>query len=176
MSANVLTPSSPLTPAVTLSCLPLFRHHRVAAGAHPLGLCGGGLVTDLTSSSLQEKNSKYYNYTLSINGRARKHGENYSVDYLTDVLVSAGAQQLRPPSAPRRRLSLMCISKQKCIIIFPADPKPPEGVFPPYISQPRVSCSHNPAVNAPLCDGGGCLGETPLRGSFQASVGEAVCR
>ncbi|XP_066225916.1 N-acetylglucosamine-6-sulfatase isoform X3 [Saccopteryx leptura] len=33
-----------------------------------------------------EKNSKYYNYTLSINGKARKHGENYSVDYLTDVL------------------------------------------------------------------------------------------
>ncbi|XP_059101724.1 N-acetylglucosamine-6-sulfatase [Peromyscus eremicus] len=35
-----------------------------------------------------EKNSKYYNYTLSINGRARKHGENYSVDYLTDVLAN----------------------------------------------------------------------------------------
>lgn len=35
----------------------------------------------------QEKNSKYYNYTLSVNGKARKHGENYSVDYLTDVLV-----------------------------------------------------------------------------------------
>lgn len=35
----------------------------------------------------QEKNSKYYNYTLSVNGKARRHGENYSVDYLTDVLV-----------------------------------------------------------------------------------------
>uniref|UniRef100_A0A8D0VIS3 N-acetylglucosamine-6-sulfatase n=1 Tax=Sus scrofa TaxID=9823 RepID=A0A8D0VIS3_PIG len=35
-----------------------------------------------------EKNSKYYNYTLSINGKARKHGENYSVDYLTDVLAN----------------------------------------------------------------------------------------
>uniref|UniRef100_A0A803XQE2 N-acetylglucosamine-6-sulfatase n=1 Tax=Meleagris gallopavo TaxID=9103 RepID=A0A803XQE2_MELGA len=33
-----------------------------------------------------EKNSKYYNYTLSVNGKARRHGENYSVDYLTDVL------------------------------------------------------------------------------------------
>ncbi|PNI28481.1 GNS isoform 7, partial [Pan troglodytes] len=29
-----------------------------------------------------------YNYTLSINGKARKHGENYSVDYLTDVLAN----------------------------------------------------------------------------------------
>ncbi|EDM16551.1 rCG48973 [Rattus norvegicus] len=35
-----------------------------------------------------EKNSKYYNYTLSINGKARRHGENYSVDYLTDVLAN----------------------------------------------------------------------------------------
>ncbi|XP_039224890.1 N-acetylglucosamine-6-sulfatase-like isoform X2 [Crotalus tigris] len=33
-----------------------------------------------------EKNSKYYNYTLSVNGKARKHGANYSMDYLTDVL------------------------------------------------------------------------------------------
>uniref|UniRef100_A0A8C9VWC5 N-acetylglucosamine-6-sulfatase n=1 Tax=Scleropages formosus TaxID=113540 RepID=A0A8C9VWC5_SCLFO len=33
-----------------------------------------------------EKNSKYYNYTLSVNGRPEKHGQNYSEDYLTDVL------------------------------------------------------------------------------------------
>jgi len=31
-------------------------------------------------------NSKYYNYTLSINGKARHHGDTYSADYLTDVL------------------------------------------------------------------------------------------
>ncbi|XP_073183984.1 N-acetylglucosamine-6-sulfatase isoform X3 [Lepidochelys kempii] len=36
----------------------------------------------------EEKNSKYYNYTLSINGKARRHGENYSADYLTDVLAN----------------------------------------------------------------------------------------
>ncbi|XP_044136420.1 N-acetylglucosamine-6-sulfatase [Bufo gargarizans] len=35
-----------------------------------------------------EKNSKYYNYTLSENGRARNYGQNYSVDYLTDVLAN----------------------------------------------------------------------------------------
>uniref|UniRef100_A0A3P8TQW0 N-acetylglucosamine-6-sulfatase n=1 Tax=Amphiprion percula TaxID=161767 RepID=A0A3P8TQW0_AMPPE len=33
-----------------------------------------------------EKNSKYYNYTLSVNGKAQKHGAEYSKDYLTDVL------------------------------------------------------------------------------------------
>ncbi|KAG8577988.1 hypothetical protein GDO81_010349 [Engystomops pustulosus] len=35
-----------------------------------------------------EKNSKYYNYTLSENGKARNFGQNYSVDYLTDVLAN----------------------------------------------------------------------------------------
>lgn len=35
-----------------------------------------------------EKNSKYYNYTLSVNGKAQKHGQNYSLDYLTDVLAN----------------------------------------------------------------------------------------
>uniref|UniRef100_A0AAY4D3P5 N-acetylglucosamine-6-sulfatase n=1 Tax=Denticeps clupeoides TaxID=299321 RepID=A0AAY4D3P5_9TELE len=33
-----------------------------------------------------EKNSKYYNYTLSVNGKPQRHGQNYSQDYLTDVL------------------------------------------------------------------------------------------
>ncbi|XP_041111302.1 N-acetylglucosamine-6-sulfatase-like [Polyodon spathula] len=35
-----------------------------------------------------EKNSKYYNYTLSVNGKAEKHGQDYHQDYLTDVLAN----------------------------------------------------------------------------------------
>ncbi|KAJ0012641.1 hypothetical protein NQD34_016975 [Periophthalmus magnuspinnatus] len=35
-----------------------------------------------------EKNSKYYNYTLSVNGKAQKHGSDYNKDYLTDVLAN----------------------------------------------------------------------------------------
>ena len=31
-------------------------------------------------------NSKYYNYSLSINGREEKHGDDYDNDYLTDVI------------------------------------------------------------------------------------------
>lgn len=31
-------------------------------------------------------NSKYYNYTLSINGKAEVHGDDYNEDYLTDVI------------------------------------------------------------------------------------------
>uniref|UniRef100_A0A8C7L1N1 N-acetylglucosamine-6-sulfatase n=1 Tax=Oncorhynchus kisutch TaxID=8019 RepID=A0A8C7L1N1_ONCKI len=36
----------------------------------------------------QERNSRYYNYTLSVNGKPKKHGGNYSEDYLTDVLTN----------------------------------------------------------------------------------------
>ncbi|XP_057380419.1 N-acetylglucosamine-6-sulfatase-like isoform X1 [Daphnia carinata] len=32
-------------------------------------------------------NSRYYNYTLSVDGRRRDHGEDYHRDYLTDVLA-----------------------------------------------------------------------------------------
>lgn len=31
-------------------------------------------------------NSRYYNYTLSNNGKEETHGDNYTVDYLTDVI------------------------------------------------------------------------------------------
>ena len=31
-------------------------------------------------------NCRYYNYTLSINGKAETHGDNYENDYLTDVI------------------------------------------------------------------------------------------
>ena len=33
-------------------------------------------------------NSRYYNYTLSVNGNPEKHGDTYASDYLTDILVS----------------------------------------------------------------------------------------
>ena len=33
-------------------------------------------------------NSRYYNYTLSVNGQPEKHGDSYGPDYLTDLLVS----------------------------------------------------------------------------------------
>uniref|UniRef100_A0A8B9LRC0 N-acetylglucosamine-6-sulfatase n=1 Tax=Astyanax mexicanus TaxID=7994 RepID=A0A8B9LRC0_ASTMX len=42
-----------------------------------------------------ERNSKYYNYTLSVNGKAQRHGQNYSEDYLTDVLANVSIDFLQ---------------------------------------------------------------------------------
>merc|ERR1719450_1020665 len=36
----------------------------------------------------QVGNSKYYNYTLSVNGSEEKHGDNYSEDYHTDLIYN----------------------------------------------------------------------------------------
>ena len=33
-------------------------------------------------------NSRYYNYTLSVDGQAVHHGDDYHKDYLTDILVN----------------------------------------------------------------------------------------
>lgn len=37
---------------------------------------------------LQVGNSQYYNYTLSVNGEAEVHKDDYAKDYLTDLIVS----------------------------------------------------------------------------------------
>lgn len=39
-------------------------------------------------------NSVYYDYTLSANGKPEKHGDTYSTDYLTDVLVSTSEMMM----------------------------------------------------------------------------------
>ena len=32
-------------------------------------------------------NSRYYNFTLSVDGKEEIHGDDYGADYLTDLLV-----------------------------------------------------------------------------------------
>lgn len=40
-------------------------------------------------------NSRYYNYTLSVNGKAERHGDTYADDYLTDVIGRKASAFLR---------------------------------------------------------------------------------
>ena len=40
-------------------------------------------------------NSKYYNYKLNVNGKLEWHGNNYTEDYLTDVIERLAMDFLR---------------------------------------------------------------------------------
>uniref|UniRef100_A0A3B3T2M7 Glucosamine (N-acetyl)-6-sulfatase (Sanfilippo disease IIID), b n=1 Tax=Paramormyrops kingsleyae TaxID=1676925 RepID=A0A3B3T2M7_9TELE len=47
-------------------------------------------------------NSQYYNYSLSVNGKEEKHGDQYEKDYLTDLIVNRSMQFIdeRSPQRP----------------------------------------------------------------------------
>lgn len=55
---------------------------------------------------LQVGNSAYYNYTLSVNGKAEKHGDDYNKDYLTDLIVSFSEPLYHLPRQPRALASV----------------------------------------------------------------------
>uniref|UniRef100_A0A8D0G8E3 N-acetylglucosamine-6-sulfatase n=1 Tax=Sphenodon punctatus TaxID=8508 RepID=A0A8D0G8E3_SPHPU len=45
-------------------------------------------------------NSKYYNYSLSVNGREEQHGDHYEKDYFTDLLTNRSLEFLEKLSRP----------------------------------------------------------------------------
>uniref|UniRef100_A0A8C2PNX7 N-acetylglucosamine-6-sulfatase n=1 Tax=Cyprinus carpio TaxID=7962 RepID=A0A8C2PNX7_CYPCA len=86
----------------------------------------------------EERNSKYYNYTLSVNGRAQRHGQNYSEDYLTDVLANISIDFLENKS--NRRPFFMMVST-------PA-PHSPWTAAPQYESSfPNTEAPRDPNFN-----------------------------
>lgn len=84
-------------------------------------------------------NSVYYNYTLSINGSAEKHGDNPNKDYLTDVL-RAKALSFLEGRADRRRPFFMMLSTPS-----------PHAPFTPAIRHrnafPNVTAPRTPSFN-----------------------------
>jgi N-acetylglucosamine-6-sulfatase len=69
-------------------------------------------------------NSRYYNYTLSINGKAERHGATYARDYLTDVIRRKAVQFLdhvaKLPTAPP---FLMVLAPPACHAPFTPAPQ-----------------------------------------------------
>ncbi|XP_048242352.1 N-acetylglucosamine-6-sulfatase-like isoform X1 [Haliotis rufescens] len=59
-------------------------------------------------------NSVYYNYTLSINGTAEKHGDVYERDYLTDVIHRRGQEFLEMQSRDSLSPFFMMLSTPAC--------------------------------------------------------------
>nr|XP_033803923.1 N-acetylglucosamine-6-sulfatase [Geotrypetes seraphini] len=53
------------------------------------------------------KNSKYYNYTLSVNGQAEDHRSSYESDYLTDLIANRSLEFLQKSS---KRLFFMMLA------------------------------------------------------------------
>lgn len=82
-------------------------------------------------------NSKYYNYTLSVNGKASYHGDSYGKDYLTDVIRRQAVRFLnRLDKANDDSPFLMMLAPPACHAPFTPAPQN-ENVFS-NITAPRT--------------------------------------
>ncbi|XP_030624182.1 glucosamine (N-acetyl)-6-sulfatase (Sanfilippo disease IIID), b [Chanos chanos] len=54
------------------------------------------------------QNSRYYNYTLSVNGKEEKHGDNYEKDYLTDLVLNRSLHFLDDRSPQHPFFMMLC--------------------------------------------------------------------
>lgn len=92
-------------------------------------------------------NSRYFNYQLSVNGQAEKHGDEYATDYLPNVILnktlaflSESAEQQRKAHAEGRsedaKPFFTVLSVPACH--QPADPAPQYADRLPTIQAPRT--------------------------------------
>lgn len=79
-------------------------------------------------------NSVYYNYTLSVDGKAEVHGDNYSEDYLTDVIASKALQFLSDTSQSKQPFFMM-LATPACH--DPFTPAPQYRAAFPNVTAPR---------------------------------------
>uniref|UniRef100_A0A665V290 N-acetylglucosamine-6-sulfatase n=1 Tax=Echeneis naucrates TaxID=173247 RepID=A0A665V290_ECHNA len=85
-------------------------------------------------------NSQYYNYTLSVNGKEEKHGDDYEKDYLTDLIVNRSLQFLDSRN-PKRPFFLM---------LSPPAPHSPWAAAPQYLKEfSNVKAPRDGSFNKP---------------------------
>uniref|UniRef100_A0A673KT16 N-acetylglucosamine-6-sulfatase n=1 Tax=Sinocyclocheilus rhinocerous TaxID=307959 RepID=A0A673KT16_9TELE len=85
-------------------------------------------------------NSKYYNYTLSVNGKEEKHGNNYEKDYLTDLVLNRSLHFLEERSPNHPFFMMLC----------PPSPHSPWTAAPQYQqSFSDVKAPRNGSFNMP---------------------------
>uniref|UniRef100_A0A671LUM2 N-acetylglucosamine-6-sulfatase n=1 Tax=Sinocyclocheilus anshuiensis TaxID=1608454 RepID=A0A671LUM2_9TELE len=85
-------------------------------------------------------NSKYYNYTLSVNGKEEKHGDNYEKDYLTDLVLNRSLHFLEERSPNHPFFMMLC----------PPSPHSPWTAAPQYQqSFSDVKAPRNGSFNMP---------------------------
>lgn len=70
------------------------------------------------------RNSRYYNYTLNVNGRRVRHGDDYKRDYFPDLIVNQSITFLRQREQQENKPFLLFMS-------FPS-PHGPEDSAPQY--------------------------------------------
>ena len=74
------------------------------------------------------RNSKFYNYTLNVNGNRVKHGSDYGTDYFPDVITNASLRFLRETKGcdhEKRETYIDCPNLQLYLFFQEADPVRP---------------------------------------------------
>ena len=79
-------------------------------------------------------NSKYYNYTLSVDGVAERHGDDYQADYLTDLLARRGKQFIQERERDRPLLLVLATPASHA----PFTPAPQYSEEFPGLTAPRI--------------------------------------
>ncbi|RWS28679.1 putative extracellular sulfatase Sulf-1-like protein [Leptotrombidium deliense] len=71
------------------------------------------------------RNSRFYNYTLNVNGKRVKHGDNYATDYYPDVITNSSIEFLR-------KMKRMNSNDPFMMVLSYPSPHGPEDAAPQY--------------------------------------------
>ena len=90
---------------------------------------------------------RYYNYTLSINGKAEVHGDNYEDDYLTDVIGRKADEFLDAYEVLRNQKGVNNMNPFLMVLSTPAphDPFTPAPQYADVFS--NLTAPRTPAFN-----------------------------